>query len=204
MSDWQLRPAGEGGLLVEVGEGGDARWLAEWLRASDLDLDDVVPGGSTVLIRARSGIEDAARAVRELAAVDHTPMPLGRTHVIAVRYDGEDLDSVCAALGISRERFVVEHTGAVHSVAYFGFTPGFPYIDGVPEILRVPRRDSPRERVAIGSVAVANGYTIIYPGGTPGGWNIVGHADIEPWWDIERDPPNSVDIGDRITFRSQP
>ncbi len=58
-----------------------------------------------------------------------------------------------------------------------GFSPGFAYLDGLPEALRaIPRRDSPRPAVPAGSVALANGHAAVYPLSSPGGWQLVGRT----------------------------
>jgi len=198
-----VRAAGTHGLLVETSGTAAVRRVTEWLRTSGFRplLEDVVPGGSTVLVRASRGLGELAVALRELSVEEDLPPGPCRTVEIPVVYRGEDLDEICERTGVSRRRFVREHSGAVHTVAFFGFTPGFPYILGVPEALHVPRRATPRTRVPGGSVAIANGSTVVYPGGTPGGWNLIGRTSFPPLWDIEREPPNLLSVGDRVIFR---
>jgi 5-oxoprolinase (ATP-hydrolysing) subunit B len=203
---WVVRPAGAHGLLVEVGDTPAVRRVTEWLHASEFaaSLEDVVPGGRTVLVRAPHGLDELARALQELAGQDdQIPEPC-RTIEIPVTYSGEDLGEVCDRSGLSQRRFIEEHTGARHTVAFFGFTPGFPYIEGVPAALHVPRRATPRTRVSAGAVAVANGFTVVYPGDTPGGWSLIGYTSLRPLWDIGREPPNLVSVGDRVVFREVP
>ena len=150
------------------------------------------------------GLDEIARALQELSGQDDQMPEPCRTIEIPVTYSGEDLDEVCDRTGVSRSRFIEEHTGARHTVAFFGFTPGFPYIEGVPGALHVPRRTTPRTRVPAGAVAVANGFTVVYPGGTPGGWSLIGYTCLPPLWDIDREPPNLVSAGDRVVFREVP
>jgi KipI family sensor histidine kinase inhibitor len=203
---WVVRPAGAHGLLVEVGDASAARQLTGWLRTSQFAalLEDVIPGGRTVLIRAPHGLDKLARALHELSGHDDQMPGQRRTIEIPVTYSGQDLGEVCDRTGVSRPRFIDEHTGARHTVAFFGFTPGFPYIEGVPDRLHVPRRATPRTRVPAGAVGVANGFTVIYPGDTPGGWNLIGYTSLPPLWDIDREPPNLVSAGDRVIFREVP
>lgn len=198
-----VRAAGTCGLLVETSGTAEVRRVTEWLHTSEYAplLEDVVPGGRTVLVRASNGLDELARALRGLSFEDGRRSEPSRTVEIPVVYSGEDLDEVCERAGVSLSRFVEEHSGAEHTVAFFGFTPGFPYIAGVPEALHVPRRATPRTRVPAGSVAIANGSTVVYPGGTPGGWNLIGRTSLPPLWDIEREPPNLLSVGDRVIFR---
>lgn len=198
-----VRAAGAHGLLVETSSSAAVRRVTEWLRTSEYAplLEDVVPGGRTVLVRASHGLDELAQALRGLSAEEDRTAEPSRTVEIPVVYSGEDLAEVCERAGVSRSRFVEEHSGAEHTVAFFGFTPGFPYIAGVPEALHVPRRATPRTRVPAGSVAIAGGSTVVYPGGTPGGWNLIGRTSFPPLWDIEREPPNLLSVGDRVIFR---
>jgi KipI family sensor histidine kinase inhibitor len=157
-----------------------------------------------VLVRARGQLEDIIKSVQQESwnSTGAVVVP-GQERRIAVRYDGPDLLEVSERLGMSPSKLVELHTGAAHIVQHFGFSPGFPYLAGSSQALDVPRRPTPRESVAAGSVAIAGGATVIYPGGTPGGWNIIGHADAPTFWDLDRDPPNTFSLGDRVVFESR-
>ena len=85
-------------------------------------------------------------------------------------------------------------------VGFFGFAPGFAYIDGCPDALALPRRTTTRTRVDAGYVAIAGNQTVVYPGGTPGGWHLIGRTG-ERLWDPDRQPPNRLEVGDRVVFR---
>jgi KipI family sensor histidine kinase inhibitor len=201
----RLRPAGSRALLVEVDGGAQVRGIAAWLRHSEFatDIEEVVPASTTILVRCARSVDEIADALR--SASSSTPyvdeeQGAGRVEV-AVDYSGEDLDEVCERVGTTRAELIEAHTAAGHTVAFFGFVPGLPYIEGVPAALQVPRRPTPRVEIGAGAVAIANGFTIIYPGGTPGGWSIIGHTTAPPLWDVDRDPPNLFAIGDRVVFR---
>ncbi|MCV6009265.1 carboxyltransferase domain-containing protein [Enterococcus faecalis] len=45
----------------------------------------------------------------------------------------------------------------------------------------MPRRDSPRTRIPPGSIALADGFTGVYPQASPGGWQIIGTTDAILW-----------------------
>jgi len=53
--------------------------------------------------------------------------------------------------------------------------------------------------VAPGSVAVAGPFAGIYPGGTPGGWRILGRCALQ-LFDLGADPPALFQVGDRVRF----
>ena len=66
------------------------------------------------------------------------------------------------------------------TVAVVGFSPGFAYLDGLPDAAAraCPRRDRPRPAVPAGSVALANGHAAVYPTASPGGWQLVGRTGV--------------------------
>ena len=124
-----------------------------------------------------------------------------RHHVIPVRYDGMDLDSVANATGLSTADVVARHTGRRYSVDLLGFVPGFAYLSELDRSLQLPRRPEPRPRVPAGSVAIAAAQTAVYPLDTPGGWHIIGRTDTA-MFDPTREPPALLRAGDTIQFES--
>ncbi|MCU4748113.1 5-oxoprolinase subunit B family protein [Streptomyces sp. G-5] len=213
----RLRRAGDRGWLVEC-PGHRPAELALAIRAASwsAELREVVPAATTVLVVAEhaAAMERLAGRLTRLldaAAVDaggddedgirSGPLAAARTVVIPVRYDGADLDAVAARAGLTRAEAVRRHTGGRHTVAFFGFAPGFAYLDGLPEPLRLPRLDSPRARVPAGVVAIAGNQTVVYPGGTPGGWHQIGVTTTR-LWDVNATPPNRLAIGDRVVFEA--
>lgn len=201
----RLRRAGDTGTLVELEDASLVHHVARWLSTGEItgSAQDIVPGASTVLVIAATDIRGAIlERLRELPPVDPSGNLRGRTLHIPARYDGPDLATVCDRLGLSAHDFVHAHTSIEFVVSYFGFTPGFPYLSALPAALRLPRRAVPRTTVPAGSVAIAEEFTVIYPGNTPGGWNLVARSSGPPVWDSTREPPNTLSIGDRVVFRA--
>ena len=62
---------------------------------------------------------------------------------------------------------VAAHTGQVWTVAFCGFAPGFGYLVGENDRLRVPRRAHPRTTVPAGAVGLADAFSGVYPGPGP-------------------------------------
>ena len=100
-----------------------------------------------------------------------------REVAIEVAYDGPDLADVCSLTGLSPDDVVRLHTAPDYTVAFLGFSPGFPYLLGLDPRLAVPRLDSPRVAVPPGSVGIGGEQTGVYPSATPGGWRLIGHTD---------------------------
>ncbi|MGV9803491.1 5-oxoprolinase subunit B family protein [Mycobacterium sp. NPDC003449] len=170
-------------------------------------VEDMVPAGASILFRAHdpAAMDRLGDSIRALvlapAVMDSARAPCGESVVVPVRYDGRDLDDVAAALGLTVEQVIAAHCGARHRVGFFGFAPGFAYIEGLPDQLQLPRRDSPRQRVPAGAVAIAGRQSVIYPGGTPGGWHLIG-STTEVMWDPAANPPSRLAVGDVVKFEA--
>jgi inhibitor of KinA len=126
-----------------------------------------------------------------------------RIKTIDVCYDGEDLSRVAHHCGITVQQVIAQHSGALYQVHFLGFAPGFPYLSGLPASLHTPRLDSPRPRIAAGSVGIGGGQTGIYPLPTAGGWNIIGHIR-DPLFDPSAPLADCtlLQAGDTLHFRA--
>ena len=199
----KLRPAGERGLLVEVEELETVHRLNAALRALDPPgVVELVCGYRTLLVVAEPG---RAGALDELAAdLPRLELPdaeevAGEPVEIPVTYDGEDLPEVASLTGLEPGEIVRRHTAPEYTVAFLGFSPGFPYLVGLDPALEVPRRDTPRTSIPAGSVGLAGGQTGIYPTASPGGWQLIGRTEVT-LFDPGRDPPALLGPGSRLRF----
>jgi KipI family sensor histidine kinase inhibitor len=199
----RLRPAGERGLLVEVEDLETVHRLHAALRELDPPgVVELVPGYRTVLIvadPAHAGVlDDLAARLPELE-LPPAEAVAGETVEIPVSYDGEDLPEVASLTGLEPEEVVRRHTAPEYTVAFLGFSPGFPYLVGLDPALEVTRRDTPRTSIPAGSVGLAGNQTGIYPTASPGGWQLIGHTEVT-LFDPTRDPPALLAPGTRLRF----
>ncbi len=210
-----LLPCGEHAILVELDGLEEVLALDEAVRAATsaghaafADVVDVVPAARTLLLVVREGTDVAP--VRAALAALPLGDPAGSTAgpatrgaqvgtEITVHYEGPDLDEVCTLTGLDREAVVAAHTRTPWRVAFAGFAPGFAYLTGGDPRLQVPRRAEPRTSVPPGSVALAGGYSAVYPRSSPGGWQLIGHTDVTVW-DVDRDPPALLAPGAVVRF----
>jgi KipI family sensor histidine kinase inhibitor len=203
-SGFGLRPVGDRAVLVELADNDAVQSLAAAVREQlSGELAEVVPGELTVVLvwRARRPpIHEVGLRLQQIALPPTHPSPLQRI-VIPVRYDGPDLEHVAGLTGLDPGEVVGLHTAADYRVAFIGFAPGFAYLRGGDQRLAVPRRDTPRERVSAGSVAIAAGYSAVYPTDSPGGWQILGHTELT-MFDPGRDPPVLLEPGARVSFEA--
>lgn len=164
---------------------------------------DLVPSYTTLMIQtdlppleARRLIEQALRDVRP------SDQGEGQRHEIPVWYDpqvGPELDLIARRAGLSREAVIALHSGTDYPVFALGFAPGFGFMGLVDERLASPRLPTPRQRVAAGSVGIAERQTAAYPAVSPGGWNLIGRTPVT-LFDRHREGYSLLQPGDRVRF----
>jgi inhibitor of KinA len=89
----------------------------------------------------------------------------------------------------------------MYKVYMIGFVPGFAYLGGMPEILTMPRKQTPRNAVPAGSVGIAGKQTGIYPLETPGGWQIIGRTPFQ-MFNSTLPQPSLLKAGDKVIFKA--
>jgi KipI family sensor histidine kinase inhibitor len=201
----RVLPSGSTALLVELDGLDDVLGLYAALTAEPLDgVVDVVPAARTVLLVTDPAVTTLA-AVEQ--AVRRTTPRTGRRDggelvELPVVYDGADLADVATHFGVPPDEVVRRHTGTGWTVAFCGFAPGFGYLTPDGDPWDVPRRDSPRTKVPPGSVALAGGFSGVYPRESPGGWQLIGRTDVVVF-DVGRDPAALLRPGVRVRFVEQ-
>ncbi|QLL07969.1 5-oxoprolinase subunit B family protein [Mycobacterium vicinigordonae] len=203
---------GDHALLLQCDSTADVLAWADALRAARLPgVVDIVPASTTVLVKldAPRFQEATRRRLRKLrvtpAAASQHPTDRGdeflREVVIDVVYDGPDLGEVAQLTGLSTAQVINAHTSSRWRVGFSGFSPGFAYLIGGDQQLRVPRRAEPRTSVPTGSVGLAGEFSAVYPRRSPGGWQLIGHTDAV-LWDIDRPDPALLTPGTWVRFRA--
>ena len=123
---------------------------------------------------------------------------------IPVCYDAEfapDLEEVARRAGLGAQEVVDLYNATEYRVHCIGFTPGFPFLGGLPSKLATPRRSTPRKEIPAGSVAIGGAQAGIYPVKSPGGWNLIGRTPLR-LFDPQKKPPALLRAGDRVRFRA--
>ncbi len=121
---------------------------------------------------------------------------------IPVCYEDEfalDLDDISKQRKLSKTDIIKLHSGAIYTVFFIGFLPGFLYLGGLDEKLYAPRKSTTRLQVKKGAVAIGGNQTGIYPNESSGGWNIIGNSPIV-FFDATKEMPCFANPGDKIQF----
>ena len=151
------------------------------------------------------GYEALGDVLRELASrARPDALPPARTVELPCCYGGElgfDLEAAAARLALPAEDVVQAHAGALYYVDFVGFTPGLPYLSGMPERLFIPRLETPRVKTPPGSVSIGGMQCCIYSVESPGGFWVLGRTPV-PLYDPKADDPILLRAGDHVRFRA--
>ena len=195
----RLLDYGADAVLLECADFAEARALRPAVEQEFDQVTEIVPGAQTLLLRLQAPLTAAGRQrLLELPAAAEPPDDHDVTS-IEVDYSGADLAEVATRTGLDPDEVVAAHTGQLWTVAFCGFAPGFGYLVGEDDRLRVPRRDQPRTSVPAGAVGLADAFSGIYPRSGPGGWQLIGRTDAT-LWNLDRDPPALLRPGMRVRF----
>ncbi|MBV4454423.1 MULTISPECIES: 5-oxoprolinase subunit B family protein [Pseudomonas] len=169
-------------------------------------LVDLVPSYSTLMVHYDlSALSPAqARELIDQALTNLQPQSRGsgQCHVLAVWYDlsvGPELTLLSQRSGLAVDEVIRRHSAHEYQVFALGFAPGFAFMGLVDERLAAPRLNTPRKRVAAGSVGIAERQTAAYPVVSPGGWNLIGRTPAK-LFDRERDGYSLMQPGDTVRF----
>jgi KipI family sensor histidine kinase inhibitor len=204
-----LTPLGDSAFVLRVGESlGEVLAVLQKLEAADLPgVIEIAPAFASVAVFLESPERFAECEAAIPAALERRQRAAARSRVtrsveVPVCYDAAyalDLEEVAKQSGLSPAKVVTCHAAGRYHVRCVGFTPGFPYLSGLPEVLTTARRATPRTTVPAGSVAIAGRQAGIYPLPSPGGWNIIGRTPL-CLFDVTRKPAALCAPGDRVRF----
>jgi len=209
----RIVPLGDSSLLVQFVEEIDpavnqrVHALASLLDVSPFEgIIETLPAYATLLVQY-DPLTISFTQVRDflhekISQVEGTTSRKPKQVQVPVRYGGEygiDLESVAHHLQLQVEEVIRIHTQRTYTVYMMGFTPGFPYMGKLDDALVMPRLESPRTRVAAGTVAIAGSQTGIYPIASPGGWQLIGWTPLK-LFDPNSETPFLFAPGDEVRF----
>ncbi len=216
LHDVKLLVAGENGLVVEFGSiispeiNVFVQQFTRLLTASTIHgIVEIVPTYRSVtvyfdpLIITRQDLSQFIRKTlndikpKELECLSSTLV------YVPVCYGGvlgPDLEYVARYTGLSTREVITIHTSKPYLVYMLGFTPGFPYLGGLPEKIMVPRQEQPRAKVPAGSVGIGGNQTGFYPIESQGEWWLIGRTPLKAF-NPKNSNPFLVAAGDYVQFQ---
>ena len=207
-------PCGDLALSVELGDDinreVNARVLAlEYLIQQKAlgGVTETVPSYRSLLVYydpLTIGWDELTKSLRSLCREARPEvLPPARTVEIPCCY-GEDLGFELAAaakkIGLSPDEVARLHASTDYYVYFVGFTPGLPYMTGMPERLEIPRLDQPRTKTPPGSVSIGGIQCCIYSVESPGGFWVLGRTPLR-LYDPAAADPILLRAGDHVRFR---
>ena len=210
----RILPCGDTAIVVEFGDAID-RALNDLVLALDENVRKASPPGfvesvptfRSLMIHYNPLVVSAEKLTLEVTSLldqGHSSSRVATRWEIPVCYEiahAPDLAFVAAQAGLREREVIALHMEPEYHLYMIGFLPGYPYLGDLSEILRLPRRVSPREKVPAGSVAIAMAMTAIYPVESPGGWHLIGSTPIS-LFDVSRTPPTLFAPGDKVKFEA--
>ena len=169
---------------------------------------EIINTYNSLLINYIYSIESVYSDFERLKALDFQSIPVEAVpsilYHVPVCYDAEfglDLELLAKEKSLTIDELISLHTAPEYRLYFIGFLPGFLYLGGMDERLKMPRKSEPRASVLKGAVGIAENQTGIYPNSSPAGWQIIGNCPVA-LFDPKSDPPCPFAPGDRIQFYS--
>ncbi len=210
----RLLPCGDRALSVELGDEISREINARVLALEYLIQQKSLPGVTETVPTFRAllvyydpftvGYEELCAALKGLVAQARPDvLPPARTVELPCCYGGElgfELDAAAAKIGLSPDEMARLHARADYYVYFVGFTPGLPYMTGMPERLTIPRLETPRTKTPPGSVGIGGTQCSIYSVESPGGFWVLGRTPLR-LYDPAAPDPILLRAGDHVRFR---
>ena len=211
----RLLPCGDGAVSVELGDEVDRELNARVLALEYLLQQRRVPGvGETVpsyrallvyydpLVIGWDQINEILTELCDRARPE--VLPPARTVELPCCYEGElgfELEGAAQKIALDPAEMVRLHAASDYYVYFVGFTPGLPYMTGMPDRLTIPRLQNPRTKTPPGSVAIGGVQCCIYPIESPGGFWVLGRTPVR-LYDPTAPEPILLRAGDHVRFRA--
>ena len=211
----RLLPCGDRALSIELGHEVDRELNARVLALEYLLQQRRVPGVGETVPSYRALLvyydplvidyDTLSATLRELSARARPDvLPPARTVELPCCYEGEmgfELAAAAEKLELPPDELVRLHAGAEYYVYFVGFTPGLPYMTGMPGRLTIPRLQNPRTKTPPGSVAIGGVQCCIYSIESPGGFWVLGRTPVR-LYDPGAADPILLRAGDHVRFRA--
>jgi len=208
----RLLPSGDSAITVEfsrnIDDVANQRVLAldrALARETIAGVTETVPTYRSLLVHYDPVQIDFDTLSEKLASFAQLPVPpvtSTRRWRIPVVYGGEhgiDLEDVARTLKTTPDDIVARHVAGDYRVAMIGFTPGWSYLSGLPDSLRMSRRLNPRLLTPAGTISIGGVQAGVQCLAGPSGWHLLGRTAVRTY-QLHRDPIFLLEPDDRVTF----
>lgn len=210
----RFRAVAAHGLLVEFGETIGLE-VHEAVRRLDAALAEQPFEGFTEAVPAytslfvgfdpiRTDHGAVRKALQALMDQDDAAVPAGGSREVLVCYEDDfapDLAEVAERSGLSTEAVIAAHLAGDYRVFMYGFAPGYAYLAGVPEAIRLPRKPAAERDRPAGSLLIAGPQCLVTTLAMPTGWWIIGRSPTPILREGDAERPFLFDVGDSVRFR---
>jgi KipI family sensor histidine kinase inhibitor len=208
--------AGDSAMIIELGNeispiiNSKIKKITEYLDSLKNNfIRDVLPTYRSIMIYfnpLKISFDEIKKLIEENCDVDYESLDTVKKEIIEipVMYGGNygpDIDNVARYNKLSIDEVIKIHTSVEYLIYMLGFTPGFPYLGGMPKRIATPRLDEPRINIPKGSIGIAGEQTGIYPIESPGGWQLLGRTPLE-LYNSNKKNPFLLNAGEYIKFVS--
>lgn len=211
----QIKPMGDRAILIDFEPEISENSLNKLLNLKEIIEEELVEDKVEVINTYHSllivyvftieNIYNKLSALKELVSRANIGKNINsQIYHIPVCYDEEfglDLELIAESKKLKISEIIQLHTTPIYTVYFTGFLPGFLYLGGLDEKLKISRKETPRLKVEKGAVGIGENQTGIYPKTSPGGWQIIGNSPVT-FFDKSRNPPCVISAGDKVKFYS--
>ncbi len=181
--------------------------LAENLENDPPDgLIETVPTYRSLLVRfdpARICGQKMAQVLRDRLAQSGKPARnAGTLWRLPAVYGGEaglDLDDLARQKAMSPEQIIALHCSVTYRIYMIGFSPGFAYLGGLPEVLHTPRLSEPRPNIPAGAIGIGGRQGSINAVAGPSGWRFIAWTPVRTFAP-HQPAPFLLRAGDLVRF----
>jgi len=165
---------------------------------------NVVPSFNKLLIVYDINFKkDVENLIQNLKLIDNDYKIESIQHLIPMCYDEEyalDYKKIENAFSMNFDEFIKLHSSNIFNVFMLGFMPGLPFLGLLDINKSLPRLESPRISIPIGSVGVVDKLSVIYPNKSSGGWNLIGKSKFNLFNKKSNTP--ILNPGDTVKFQN--
>ena len=151
-----------------------------------LKIINCVPSFNKILIQfdpIHSEKKKIYKYLNSIKIFDNKKLQIKKTIInIPICYDEPyslDFNKLLIDNSISKKKIIDEHLKTIFHVYMIGFLPGLPFMGNTKFNFSIPRINTPRLNIPMGSVGIVDNLCVIYPQNSPGGWNIIGRTPIK-------------------------